>query len=75
MTPAARVRDPSARRTKAARAGTPPSPVLSARRTTVTYLIDTMIVSDQTTIEMIPSTSPVVGPIRPPSIENTVCTA
>ena len=41
----------------------------------MTYLTDTMMVSDQTTIEMTPSTSPVVGPIRPPSIEKTVWTA
>ena len=61
MTPAARARVPRARRTNAARASTPPSPLLSARKTTVTYLTDTMTVSVHTTIEMIPSTSPVVG--------------
>ena len=66
---------PRARRTNAERASTPPSPLLSARRTTVTYLTDTMMVSDHTTIEMIPSTSLVVGPIRPPSMEKTVWTA
>ena len=32
----------------------PPSPSLSARMITVTYLIDTMIVIDQKTSEMIP---------------------
>jgi hypothetical protein len=42
--------------TSAIRAMMPPSPSLSARMMTVTYLIDTMIVIAQTTSEMIPYT-------------------
>jgi len=47
-------RGDSALCTSAIRAMMPPSPSLSARMITVTYLIDTMIVIDQKTNEMIP---------------------
>ena len=45
---------PNARRASPARAMTPPSPSLSARMTIVTYLTETISVTDQNTIEMTP---------------------
>src|SRR3954471_6905498 len=66
MTSASRRADAlaSTRRTSAARAITPPSPSLSARRTNTTYLTDTMSVTDQKISEITPYTSAAVGAHR-----------
>ncbi len=65
----------SALRTSAARAITPPSPSLSARSMNVTYLIVTMIVTDQKISDTTPYTSEGDGLTALSSIENTVCIA
>jgi hypothetical protein len=59
----------------AARAITPPSPSLSARRMKTTYLMLTTRVIDQNTREITPYTSPGVVSTALWSMENTVCTA
>src|SRR5438874_11650519 len=51
---------------------TPPSPSLSARMMNITYLIDTISVSDQNTSDTTPYTSPAVGRTAPLSMEKTV---
>src|SRR6266566_210153 len=66
---------PGARRSSAASAITPPSPWLSARMMTLTYLTETTRVTDQNTSEMTPYTSPAVGWTFPWSREKTVCSA
>jgi hypothetical protein len=65
----------STERTSAARAITPPSPSLSARRMKITYLTETTIVIDQNTSDTTPNTSPRVARTIPLSRENTVCMA
>src|SRR3954452_21231737 len=74
-TPACLVRPSYRRRASAASAITPPSPSLSARISTITYLTDTISVTDQKISETTPYTSPSVGRTAPSSIENTVCNA
>src|SRR3954454_14734732 len=57
-TPACLVRPSYRRRASAASAITPPSPSLSARISTITYLTDTISVTDQKISETTPYTSP-----------------
>ena len=54
---------------------TPPSPSLSARMMSTTYLTETMSVRDQNTNDMAPYTSPGTGSTDPLFRENTVCMA
>ena len=51
----------------------PPSPLLSARKMSVTYLIDTMIISDQKITETTPMTFSGVNGTRPDPAK-TSCT-
>ena len=57
-------RRPSARWASAISASVPPSPLLSARMTKITYLIVTTMISAQKIRETTPSTAMSLGPPR-----------